>query len=182
MEVYVTTPLSPTGSFWVQLACEAEREEFHSMVEDLQRCCQEEPPTPVFFNPGDFCAARFSEDECWYRAKVEEIVKGEVGCYVGVGGCGWAVVWVWVGCCVDVVGYCVGVGGLCGCWWAVVWVGCYVGVGGLLCGCGWGMGGLLCGWGIVWVWVGCCVGVGGLLCVYGWAVVWVWVDCWWVIV
>ena len=48
------------------------------MVEELQKCCREEPPTPIFFNPGDLCAAQFSEDSCWYRAKVEEIVEGEV--------------------------------------------------------------------------------------------------------
>lgn len=48
------------------------------MVEELQRCCREEPPTPVFFSQGDVCAAQFSEDECWYRARVEKIVKSEV--------------------------------------------------------------------------------------------------------
>ena len=73
----MTTPLSPDGSFWIQLAA-AEQREFQSMVEELQKCCREEPPTPVFFNPGDLCAAQFSEDSCWYRAKVEEIVEGEV--------------------------------------------------------------------------------------------------------
>ena len=76
-EVYVTTPLLSDGSFWAQL-CSAEGAEFQDMVERLQRCCGEEPPTPVFFNPGDVCAAIFSEDSCWYRARVEEIIGMQV--------------------------------------------------------------------------------------------------------
>lgn len=74
----MTTPLLTDGSFWVQLAS-AELAEFQQMVEQLQRSCQEEPPTPVFFSPGDICAAQFSEDSCWYRARVEGITEGEVG-------------------------------------------------------------------------------------------------------
>lgn len=34
--------------------------------------------TPVFFGPGDVCAALFSEDECWYRAIIEQYEKEEV--------------------------------------------------------------------------------------------------------
>lgn len=74
--MYVTTPLSPDGSFWVQLLS-SELSQFQDMVESLQRLCGEEPPTPIFFSPGDICAAQFSEDGCWYRAKVEEIIKDE---------------------------------------------------------------------------------------------------------
>lgn len=48
------------------------------MVEELQRCCREEPPTPVFFSPGDVCVAQFSEDNGWYRARVEEVVGNKV--------------------------------------------------------------------------------------------------------
>ena len=99
-EVYVTTPLSPDGSFWIQLAA-AEQREFQSMVEELQKCCREEPPTPIFFNPGDLCAAQFYEDSCWYRAKVEEIVEGEVslGGWGSLGGWeslgGWGIGRLW---------------------------------------------------------------------------------------
>ena len=74
----MTTPLSSDGSFWVQLLS-VEQPEFHGMVEALQlRCGGEEPPTPVFFSPGDVCAAQFSEDGCWYRACVEESVRNKV--------------------------------------------------------------------------------------------------------
>lgn len=77
VDVYVTTPLSSSGSFWVQLAS-AEEAEFLEMVERLQKYCHEEPPTPVFFSPGDICAAQFSDDSCWYRAKVEGITMDKV--------------------------------------------------------------------------------------------------------
>ena len=65
------------------------------MVEELQKSCREEPPTPIFFNPGDLCAAQFSEDSCWYRAKVEEIVEGEVslGGWGSLGG--WEILGGW---------------------------------------------------------------------------------------
>ena len=66
-------------------------------MEELQKCCREEPPTPIFFNPGDLCAAQFSEDSCWYRAKVEETVEGEVslGGWGSLGG--WESLGVWGG-------------------------------------------------------------------------------------
>ena len=76
-DVFVTTPLLKHGTFWLQLAT-TEEPAFLEMVERLQVCCTEEPPTPVFFSPGDYCAAQFSEDECWYRARVEEVVKNKV--------------------------------------------------------------------------------------------------------
>ena len=34
--------------------------------------------TPVFFEPGDFCMALFSEDGLWYRGVVEEGGEEEV--------------------------------------------------------------------------------------------------------
>ena len=73
----MTSPLSQDGLFWVQLSS-MEQPEFQAMVEALQRRCGEEPPTPVFFSPGDVCAAQFSEDSCWYRARVEEVVGNKV--------------------------------------------------------------------------------------------------------
>lgn len=78
----MTTPLSLDGSFWVQLSG-ADQPEFQAMVEELQRRCREEPPTPVFFSPGDVCAAQFSEDSCWYRARVEGVVGNKVSSSYG---------------------------------------------------------------------------------------------------
>ena len=35
--------------------------------------------TPQFFVPGDLCMAVFSEDEMWYRARVEAVKEVPVG-------------------------------------------------------------------------------------------------------
>ena len=78
LEIYVTTPLSPDGSFWVQQAS-AEESEFVQMVERLQKEYEDSPPSPFFFSPGNICAAQFSEDHCWYRSRVEGVVKDKVG-------------------------------------------------------------------------------------------------------
>ena len=76
-DMFVTTLLLKDGTFWLQLAT-VEEPAFLEMVERLQVRCMEEPPTPVLFSPGDYCAAQFSEDEYWYRARVEEVVKNKV--------------------------------------------------------------------------------------------------------
>ena len=34
--------------------------------------------TPVFYSEGDVCAASFSEDEEWYRARIEKVTPGMV--------------------------------------------------------------------------------------------------------
>ena len=77
-DVFVNTLLLKDGTFWLQLAT-VEEPAFLEMVERLQVRCTEEPPTPVFFSPGDYCAAQFSENKCWYRAHIEEVVENKVG-------------------------------------------------------------------------------------------------------
>ena len=85
--MFVTTPISEDGTFYAQLTS-AEEPLFVEMVDRLQKFCTEQYPTPVFFNRGDLCAAQFSEDECWYRAHVEDIIKNQVGIDIGFKGCG----------------------------------------------------------------------------------------------
>ena len=77
--MFVNTPLLMDGTFWLQLAT-VEEPAFLEMVEWLQVRCKEEPPTRVvFFSPGDYCAVQFSKDECWYQARIEEVVENKVG-------------------------------------------------------------------------------------------------------
>ena len=83
--MFVTTPLSVDGTFNVQLAS-AEGPAFTQMVEQLQQRCKEQLPSAIVFGSGDVCAALFSEDECWYRARVERKEGEQVSGWVG--GCG----------------------------------------------------------------------------------------------
>ena len=75
VEAYVTTGLSADGVFWAQV--EGGREHT-AMLKRLQEVVGETKGlyTPVFFSPGDLCTAQFSEDNLWYRARVESI-QGE---------------------------------------------------------------------------------------------------------
>lgn len=75
VEAYVTTGLSADGAFWAQV--EGGREHT-AMLKRLQEVVGETKGlyTPVFFSPGDLCTAQFSEDNLWYRARVESI-QGE---------------------------------------------------------------------------------------------------------
>ena len=70
-DVFITTPLSVDGTFNVQLSS-AEGPAFTQMTEQLQQHCKEQMPSATVFGIGDVCAAQFSEDECWYRARVEQ--------------------------------------------------------------------------------------------------------------
>ena len=76
VEAYVTTDLSSDGLFWAQV--EGSREHT-TMLKRLQEVVGETKGlyTPVFFSPGDLCTAQFSEDNLWYRARVESI-QGEM--------------------------------------------------------------------------------------------------------
>ena len=90
----VATDLSPDGTFWCQLLFpEAEvaaapgesRGGDRGLYVRLQEELQAIPGrgdgdmfTPVFYSEGDVCAACFSEDEEWYRARIEEVRPGSV--------------------------------------------------------------------------------------------------------
>ena len=78
LEVYVTTSLSPDGTFWAQLSLDDPS--YDAMVEELKLKLSESRDimTPVFFNAGDLCAGVFSEDESWYRARVVGALEGKV--------------------------------------------------------------------------------------------------------
>ena len=87
----VATGLSQDGHFWCQLLFpssengEAGEGEVGGAYTRLQDELQATPAggggdlfTPVFYSEGDMCAATFSEDEEWYRAKIEKVTPGMV--------------------------------------------------------------------------------------------------------
>ena len=76
VEAYVTTGLSSDGGFWAQVEGSKEHT---AMLKRLQEVVGETKGlyTPVFFSPGDLCTAQFSEDNFWYRGRVESI-QGEM--------------------------------------------------------------------------------------------------------
>lgn len=79
LAVYVTTGLTEDGSFWAQLADE-DGKPYNALMEDLQSFAESEGlPSPAFLNPGDYCAAVYSEDGQWYRARVESSTGRSVG-------------------------------------------------------------------------------------------------------
>ena len=49
-------------------------------MEELRSTMESEPPLPGSYNPrrGDTCAAKFSADGQWYRAKVEKIEGAKI--------------------------------------------------------------------------------------------------------
>ena len=86
VEAYVTTSLSADGVFWAQLL--EGGWEYDALSERLQEVVAEMKGlyTPVFYSPGDICAAMFSGDQLWYRARVERVQGGKVS-VIGGGGC-----------------------------------------------------------------------------------------------
>jgi len=66
----VTTDLTTEGSFWVRLSSPKKYEE---MFVKMQKFCNEDGGEAAagFFNEGQYCCAKFSEDGTWCRAKVE---------------------------------------------------------------------------------------------------------------
>ena len=54
--------------------------QLEKLMEQLRQDMEANPPLPGSYNPkkGDLCAAKFSQDGQWYRAKVEKLEKGKV--------------------------------------------------------------------------------------------------------
>ena len=78
VEAYVTTSLSADGSFWAQLSLEDPS--YDVLAEQMKErlSVTKDVMTPVFFNVGDLCAAMYSEDESWYRARVVAVCDSRV--------------------------------------------------------------------------------------------------------
>ena len=87
----VATALTQDGHFWCQLLFPPSKNGVTGEGEEggayttLQDELQATPArgegdlfTPVFYSEGDVCAAVFSEDEEWYRARIEKVTPGMV--------------------------------------------------------------------------------------------------------
>ena len=48
-------------------------------MDDLRQEMESNPPLPGAYTPkkGDMCASRFSQDNQWYRAKIEKLEGGK---------------------------------------------------------------------------------------------------------
>lgn len=82
LNVEVTSELSQRGQFWCQILFPEEEDGAYTR---LQNELQSIPTrgegdlyTPVFYSEGETCAACFSDDEEWYRARIEKITPGMV--------------------------------------------------------------------------------------------------------
>uniref|UniRef100_A0A2S2Q6G9 Staphylococcal nuclease domain-containing protein 1 n=1 Tax=Sipha flava TaxID=143950 RepID=A0A2S2Q6G9_9HEMI len=73
VEVLVSE-VSPELHVFVQPVSEGPKLE--SLTDNLRKYFDSNPPTPGSYSPkrGEICAAKFKEDQQWYRAKVEKIV------------------------------------------------------------------------------------------------------------
>ena len=74
MGAYVTTDLSSKGTFWVQVEGRGQQT---AMFQRLQDVAEGMHVFTAIFRPGNLVAARFSEDNLWYRVQVESI-QGEM--------------------------------------------------------------------------------------------------------
>lgn len=75
----LVTEVKPDLSFYVQFFDDGPKVE--EMLTLLRQELTDHPPMPGAYTPkkGDLCAAKFSEDDLWYRAKVEKVSSsGEV--------------------------------------------------------------------------------------------------------
>ncbi|XP_064395430.1 uncharacterized protein LOC135342590 isoform X2 [Halichondria panicea] len=70
LTLFVTTDLDTDGSFW---AHQEATPPYEALFEQLQDRTSEikDQYTPVFFTEGDLCTAQFSEDDSWYRGRIE---------------------------------------------------------------------------------------------------------------
>ena len=83
----VDTELTSDGHFWCQLRLPSSEGEGDRPLDELRVATareEGEPFTPVFYNEGDLCAAQFSEDGRWYRARIERVIPGVVRIFYGM--------------------------------------------------------------------------------------------------
>ncbi|XP_064490231.1 staphylococcal nuclease domain-containing protein 1-like [Ornithodoros turicata] len=73
----VVTEVKPELSFYVQSYDEGAKLE--QVMQQLRQELSSNPPVVGAYTPkrGDICAAKFSEDDLWYRAKVERVVSNQ---------------------------------------------------------------------------------------------------------
>ena len=86
LTLFVTTDLDTDGSFW---AHQEATPPYEALFEQLQDRTSEikDQYTPVFFTEGNLCTAQFSEDDSWYRGRIEGSKDQEVrggGVYVKI--------------------------------------------------------------------------------------------------
>ncbi|XP_066257957.1 staphylococcal nuclease domain-containing protein 1 isoform X2 [Euwallacea similis] len=76
-EEVMVTEVTNEGTFFVQRVAEGPKAE--ALIAKLQQEFEANPPLPGAYNPkrGDICAAQFSVDNAWYRAKVEKVASGK---------------------------------------------------------------------------------------------------------
>ena len=77
MENVVVTEVLPTLNFFAQHTDSGPKLE--QLMTKLRQDFKASPPVTGSYNPrrGDLCAAKFSEDEEWYRAKIEKVEGGK---------------------------------------------------------------------------------------------------------
>lgn len=77
-EEVVVTEVTPEGHFYVQKVSDGPKAE--ELLSKLRQEFQANPPLPGAYNPkrGDTCAAKFTLDDEWYRAKIEKVQGGKM--------------------------------------------------------------------------------------------------------
>lgn len=72
-EEVVVTEVTNEGTFFVQKVADGPKAE--SLLAKLRQEFEANPPLPGSYTPkrGDLCAAKFTLDDAWYRAKVEKV-------------------------------------------------------------------------------------------------------------
>ncbi|VEN51189.1 unnamed protein product, partial [Callosobruchus maculatus] len=76
-EEVVVTEITPEGHFYAQRVQDGSKAE--ALLAKLRQEFEANPPLPGAYNAkkGDLCAAKFTMDDEWYRAKVEKVQGGK---------------------------------------------------------------------------------------------------------
>lgn len=74
----IVTEITPEGTVFVQNVQQGPKAE--AVISKLHQEFQSNPPTPGTYKPkrGDICAAKYTVDGEWYRAKVEKVQGNDV--------------------------------------------------------------------------------------------------------